>query len=95
MNESVNEVKSGGGQQKKTNKTKASDSTTDPILRRDNEEYRVVRKLPPRFPTDANHIYITNKTDFKAQTQKCQHLIRNFKQRDHIVLHAMGPAINR
>lgn len=75
-------------------KTSKNDTTTT-ILRRDNEEYKIVKKLPGRFPKRDNDIYITNKTDFKAQLERCKHLIRNFKQADQIVLHAMGPAINR
>lgn len=77
----------------KTSKTDTTTTTT--ILRRDNEEYKIVKKLPGRFPKRDNDIYITNKTDFKAQLERCKHLIRNFKQADQIVLHAMGPAINR
>ena len=76
-------------------KTSKNDTTTTTILRRDNEEYKIVKKLPGRFPKRDNDIYITNKTDFKAQLERCKHLIRNFKQADQIVLHAMGPAINR
>lgn len=73
----------------------AKTDTTTTILRRDNEEYKIVKKLPGRFPKRDNDIYITNKTDFKAQLERCKQLIRNFKQADQIVLHAMGPAINR
>ena len=31
------------------------------ILFRDNEEFKIVKKLPKRFPTRAIDIYITNK----------------------------------
>lgn len=65
------------------------------ILRRDNEEYKIIKKLPQRFPKSPNDIYITNKTDFKAQYEKCKHLLANFNDTDHIVLHSMGPSINR
>ena len=69
------------------------------IIRRDNEEYKIVKKLPKRFPTRPNDIYITNKTDFKAQLIKCQHILFEQKRAEHesneIVLHAIGPAINR
>lgn len=79
--------------------TKSNPSSNTPInntvIRRDNEEYKVVRKLPLRFPKDSNDIYITNKTDLIAQSEKCRYLIRNFDKNDHLVLHAMGPAINR
>lgn len=68
------------------------------ILRRDNEEYTIVKKLPKRFPTRPNDIYITNRTNFKAQLIKCQKLLELSSQPDEsndIFLHAMGPAINR
>ncbi|CAF0739351.1 unnamed protein product [Brachionus calyciflorus] len=70
------------------------------ILRRDNEEYKIIKKLPKRFPSSVNDIYITNKTDFKAQYERCKHLLYSKLNKDknepnEIVLHAMGPAINR
>lgn len=68
------------------------------ILRRDNEEYTIVKKLPKRFPTRPNDIYITNRTNFKAQLVKCQKLLELSSQPEEsneIFLHAMGPAINR
>ena len=68
------------------------------ILRRDNEEYTIVKKLPKRFPTRPNDIYITNRTNFKAQLVKCQKLLEGTSQPDEtneIFLHAMVPAINR
>lgn len=68
------------------------------ILRRDSEEYTIVKKLPKRFPTRPNDIYITNRTNFKAQLVKCQKLLELSSQPDEtsdIFLHAMGPAINR
>ena len=88
------------------------------MIGRDNEEFQIIRKLPKRFPTSFNDIYITNKTNFKAQLKRCesilldstsnnnssnqqsgtqelvnnqQHLIKS----NHLVLHAIGPAINR
>jgi len=70
------------------------------ILRRDNEEYKIVKKLPKRFPTRFNDIYITNKTDFKAQIEKIEHIllneiVKNKNEQVDVILHAMGPAINR
>jgi hypothetical protein len=68
------------------------------ILRRDNEEYKIVKKLPKRFPSSQNDIYITMKTDFKAQYEKCKYLLsilRNQTEPNEIVIHAMGSAINR
>jgi ribonuclease P/MRP protein subunit RPP20 len=70
------------------------------ILRRDNEEYKVVKKLPKRFPTRFNDIYVTNKTNFKAQLKKCEEILtetstKSNETSNEIVLHAIGPAINR
>jgi ribonuclease P/MRP protein subunit RPP20 len=64
-------------------------------------EVRIVKKLPKRFPKRINDVYITNKTDFKAQLNRCEHLLvdsnaSNATQgRKEIYLHAMGNAINR
>lgn len=89
---------------KEANKTQqqAEKAPTPDILRRDNEEFKIVKKLPKRFPTRPNDIYITNRTDFKAQLEKCKHLLfeRSLKKSQNnetseIVLHAIGPAINR
>lgn len=73
----------------------------NPIIRRDNEEYKIIKKLPKRFPIRQNDVYITNKTDFKAQLQKCNHILfekptnKAENEANEIVLHAIGPAINR
>ena len=79
---------------------KETKSLSNPILRRDNEEYKIVKKLPKRFPATMNDIYISNKTDFKAQLSKCQHLLfevppKSVNSPNEIMIHAMGPAINR
>ena len=81
----------------------AVDVTT--ILRRDNEEYQLVKKLPKRFPTRFNDVYVTNKTDFKAQLKKCESILLGLakaadkavsaQSSTELVLHAIGPAINR
>jgi hypothetical protein len=76
---------------------KTGDDSRD-ILWRDNEEYKIVKKLPRRFPTASSDIYVTNRTDFKAQYEKCKRLLSQAnlgEEKSEIVLHAMGPAINR
>ena len=93
---------------RKTSESASATATTDPtvasILRRDNEEYHIVRHLPRRFPTDLNHVYITKKTNFNAQLAKCSKLLSERSIADagddenkpaFVVLHAMGSAINR
>ncbi len=67
------------------------------VLRRDNEEYTLIKKLPKRFPSRPNDIYITNRTNFNAQYEKCQSILQkaNTSNKNEVYLHAMGPAINR
>ena len=77
---------------------KKKENDTKSILRRDNEEYNVIKKLPKRFPSQLNDIYVTSRTNFKAQLEKCQKLMEKSSDNDEekkIFLHAMGPAINR
>ena len=83
---------------KDTSMSEASPQSNANILRRDTEEYKVIKKLPRRFPTRFNDIYVTNRTDFKVQLEKCQKILSDInsdKEPNEIVLHAMGPAINR
>jgi ribonuclease P/MRP protein subunit RPP20 len=65
------------------------------ILLRDNEEYKIVKRLPKRFPKRTNDIYITTKTDFNAQSKRCEQLLIENVDFKEIYLHAMGAAINR
>lgn len=78
----------------KTSEVKGDDKA---VLRRDNEEYKIIKKLPKRFPSSSNDIYVTNRTDFKAQYERCKHLLYSKieSEPNEIVLHAMGSAINR
>jgi len=84
-----------------TNETTSENTQANKsILRRDNEEYKIVKKLPKRFPSRFNDVYITNKTDFKAQMEKIDHIllteiVKNKNEQFGVILHAMGPAINR
>jgi len=84
----------------KTTKTSENKHSDNPqkIFRRDNEEYKIVKKLPKRFPTNFNDIYVTNKTDFKAQYERCSKILFGHQdsknEQNEIVLHAIGPAIN-
>ncbi|KAL1116606.1 hypothetical protein AAG570_005078 [Ranatra chinensis] len=54
----------------------------------------VVRKrVPPRNSTKCNDVYITNKSDFKAQQSKCIKLIEGGET--EIILHGLGAAVTR
>ncbi|XP_023176615.1 ribonuclease P protein subunit p20 [Drosophila hydei] len=58
------------------------------------QSQRVVRKLPPRVANDKrNNIYITSKTDFKAQQKRCEDLLNAGAK--EIFLHCMGYSITR
>ncbi|XP_034100476.1 ribonuclease P protein subunit p20 [Drosophila nasuta] len=62
---------------------------------RANPNHRVVRKQPPRAAaTDNRHnIYITSKTDFRAQQKRCEDLLNSGAK--EIYLHCMGYSITR
>uniref|UniRef100_A0A915ETV9 DNA/RNA-binding protein Alba-like domain-containing protein n=1 Tax=Ditylenchus dipsaci TaxID=166011 RepID=A0A915ETV9_9BILA len=53
----------------------------------------VQKRLPPKFHTAMNDVYITGKTKFMAQFNKCKGLLD--KKTDDIVIHALGNAIHR
>ncbi|EDW66082.1 ribonuclease P protein subunit p20 [Drosophila virilis] len=60
---------------------------------RRNQSQRIVRKLPPRAASDRRNIYITSKTDFKAQQKRCEDLLNAGAK--EIYLHCMGYSITR
>ncbi|KMZ10710.1 ribonuclease P protein subunit p20 [Drosophila simulans] len=58
------------------------------------QNHRVVRKQPPRpAVSDRHNIYITSKTDFKAQQRRCEELINSGVH--EIFLHCMGFSVTR
>ncbi|KAH8396053.1 hypothetical protein KR222_002415, partial [Zaprionus bogoriensis] len=57
------------------------------------QSHRVVRKVPPRAASDRRNIYITSKTDFKAQLKRCEDLLNAGAK--EIYLHCMGFSITR
>jgi len=77
----------------------------------DPEEYTIRKRLPPTLPKRNSDVYVTNKTNFKAQLNRCQRLIDegllisntdNIKTKEDICnkvvlvyLHALGAAIPR
>ncbi|XP_068154133.1 ribonuclease P protein subunit p20 [Drosophila tropicalis] len=61
-----------------------------------NQRYRVVRKVPPRAANDnesRNNIYITSKTDIKAQQKRCEDILNSGAK--EIYIHCMGYSIIR
>ena len=59
----------------------------------DPEEYTLRKRLPKRLPKRNNDVYVTRKTDFKCQLQRCQKLLDSGK--NEIYIHGLGSAINR
>jgi len=59
----------------------------------DPEEYAIRKRLPPSLPRRPNDIYISNKTAFKAQIERCQQFLD--KGESEIYLHSLGAAIPR
>jgi len=60
----------------------------------DKEEYEIRKRLPPRYPVSKNDLYITRRTNFKAQLSKCQKLLESGGF-DEIYVHGLGSAVNR
>ncbi|XP_005100960.1 ribonuclease P protein subunit p20 [Aplysia californica] len=58
----------------------------------DEEEYTLRKRLPPRFPLRFNDVYVSEKTNFKAQEAKCQKLL---DQGNEVIIHGLGKAVNR
>ena len=59
----------------------------------DKEEYIVRKKLPKRLPKRKNDVYVTRRTDFKAQLARCQKMLDSDC---HVIyIHGLGAATNR
>ncbi len=59
----------------------------------DPEEYELRKMLPPRFTTRKNDVYVTKRTDFKAQEARCTKLLDSGYE--EIYIHGLGAAVNR
>ena len=59
----------------------------------DPEEYAIRKRLPPSLPRRNIDIYISNKTAFKAQLERCRQFIE--KGESEFYLHSLGSAIPR
>lgn len=57
-------------------------------------EYELRKTLPPRFANRKNDVYVTRKTNFKAQEARCAKLLDSTLY-DEIYVHGLGAAINR
>lgn len=57
----------------------------------DREEYLLRKRLPPRYPSRANDVYINNKTNFKAQLARC---FKCLEYEDCVQIHGLGAAVS-
>ena len=58
----------------------------------DPEEYAIRKRLPHNLPRRNIDIYISNKTDFKAQLERCRQFIE--KGESEFYIHSLGSAIS-
>ena len=59
----------------------------------DPEEYAIRKRLPQNLPRRNIDIYISNKTDFKVQLERCRQFIE--KGESEFYIHSLGSAISR
>ena len=59
----------------------------------DSSEYELRKVLPPRLRKEKNDVYISRKTDFKAQEGRCMKLLDS--EYEEIFIHGLGAAVNR
>jgi ribonuclease P/MRP protein subunit RPP20 len=76
-----------------TNNSSGSSANNSQKVWLDPEEFAIRKRLPPALPRRPFDIYITNKTAFKAQLDRCQQFID--KGEPEIYLHSLGGAIPR
>ncbi|CAF1564054.1 unnamed protein product [Rotaria sordida] len=63
---------------------------------RDPEEYTIFKRLNNKqFSKRPNDIYVTHKTNFKAQLERCMKLISSNGNYREIFIHGMGSALQR
>jgi len=57
----------------------------------DNEEYILRKRLPPRYPSRPNDVYVNSKTNFKAQLARCFKALEN---ENFVLIHGLGAAVS-
>ncbi|KAK7103543.1 ribonuclease P protein subunit p20-like [Littorina saxatilis] len=58
----------------------------------DREEYLLKKRLPAKLPRRKNDVYVSRKTNFQAQLERCQRLLDSGNE---VFVHGLGTAINR
>ena len=61
-------------------------------LKIDNEEFKLRKRLPPRYPVRTNDVYVNNQTNFKGQLSRCLKLL---EEEDTVYIHGLGSAISK
>ncbi|XP_063624199.1 ribonuclease P protein subunit p20-like isoform X1 [Cydia splendana] len=69
------------------------EETKKKFKRNSNKNYAIKKRLPVRPIDGDNIVFITKKTNFKAQLDKCYDLLT--KGEKEIILHGLGAAIQR
>jgi len=57
-----------------------------------NEEFVLRKRLPRSLPREPNDVYITRKTPFKVQLDRCQELLDSGET---VFVHGLGAAVSR
>jgi ribonuclease P/MRP protein subunit RPP20 len=58
----------------------------------DREEFSLRKRLPRKLPKRKNDVYVSRRTNFKQQLERCVKLLNNGSE---VYIHGLGAAINR
>lgn len=58
----------------------------------DSEEFNLRKRLPRKLPKRKNDVYVSRRTNFKQQLERCQKLMDSGNE---VYIHGLGAAINR
>jgi len=77
----------------RTNNNPANLNSSKDKIWYDSEEFAIRKRLPPSLPRRPIDVYISNKTAFKSQLERCKGFID--KGEPEFYLHSLGAAIPR
>ncbi|OWF46032.1 ribonuclease P protein subunit p20-like [Mizuhopecten yessoensis] len=58
----------------------------------DQEEFTLRKRLPRKLPKRKNDVYVSRKTDFKSQLERCKKIL---DLENEVFIHGLGAAITR
>ncbi|VDI74146.1 ribonuclease P/MRP protein subunit RPP20 [Mytilus galloprovincialis] len=58
----------------------------------DKEEFSLRKRLPRKLPKRTNDVYVSRRTNFKQQLERCHKLMNSGNE---VYIHGLGAAINR